>query len=532
MRLISIYCICLILIGLTQYNNAQIKVDDKSSLANLKANLKVLASDEFEGRETTTRGEKLASLYISTELEKYGVKPFGDNGTYFQNFNLLTSGYASESKINLLDDSNKLIGNFLLGDDFIKTGRGLSDSTYAKQLTKIVFAGYGVILKENNYDDYANIDVANKTVLILSGEPPKESNNQGAATPTSPRGFSNNDAKIKTAKEKGAVAVLVVVDERMKSFWGRMKEFGSQPSISYISSETQPIVKDIPIFTVGEKFVEGILSEEKYSYENINEMLKAKKIPEAFEINKKLKFDIIPFAKTVTSRNVVGLIEGTDPVLKNEYVVISAHYDHVGVRGNVVSNGADDDGSGTVAVLESARILSANMKSKRSVITMFHTGEEKGLLGSRYATDNGSFMKGVVANINMDMVGRESIDSIHCIGSNKLSTEFALLVQDENSKSVDFVLNYKYDDPNDPNRFYSRSDHYNYALKGIPVVFFFDDMKVDYHKPTDDVEKINFEKILKTAKLSCNIAVRVANLNHKLELDKKPDIEQPRQKRQ
>lgn len=139
-------------------------------------------------------------------------------------------------------------------------------------------------------------------------------------------------------------------------------------------------------------------------------------------------------------------------------------------------------------------------------------------------------MKKVVANINMDLIGRESVDSLNCIGSDRLSTEFAKIVKEENSKSVNLVLDYKYDDPNDQNRLYYRSDHYNFARKGIPVVFFVDDMKVDYHKPTDDGEKINFEIILRAVKLSSNIALHVANLDHKVVVDKKIEEEQPRQR--
>jgi hypothetical protein len=504
----------------TQVLFSQIKVDKKSSITYLKANLQVLSSNEFEGRETTTRGENLASLFIASELEKYGVKPYGDDSTYFQNFDLITSGYAIESKISLFDESNSSLGNFLLGDDFFKSGKGLSDSTFCKQSTGIVFASYGITQKENNYDDYAGIDVKGKTVLILSGEPFSDKGNVAGAKQMN---LFSNDTKVKLAKEKGAVGVFVIADERLKSYWNRIKEYVSQPITSLQSKDLPAEVKELPVFTVGEKFAEKILSGEKYSYEKLNELLKAKEPIQSFDINKKLKYDIRPFSKTVNSRNVIGLIEGTDPILKKEFIVLSAHFDHLGKHGGVVSHGADDDGSGTVAVLESARILSSNLQNKRSILTVFHTGEEKGLLGSSYAADNSDFISNVVADINMDMVGRESVDSIFCIGSDKLSTEFAYLVQEENSKSVDFVLNYKYDDPNDPNKFYFRSDHYNYAKKGIPVVFFFDDMKVDYHRPTDDVSKINFEKIQKAAELSSNIALHVANLDHKLVVDKKPE---------
>jgi hypothetical protein len=498
---------------------SQLKSDEKTSINYLKNNLQVLASDEFEGRETTTHGEKLASLFIASELGKYNVEPLGDKGTYFQNFDLLTSGYGTDSKIALLDNSGTPIFNFLMGDDFVRSGRGLADSSFAEQTTPIVFAGYGITAPEFNYDDYAKIDVKGKTVLILSGEPYSEKDN--FFNGDKPTQYSNTEFKVKTAKEKGAIGVLVVVDERMKSFWSRFKEFATQPSISFISKEPQEVSKNIPVFILGEEAVDKIFAGEKYTFEKINEILKAKGTLETFEFNKKLKYDIRPFSKNVNARNVVGLIEGTDPVLKNEFVVISAHFDHLGTRGNVVNNGADDDGSGTVAVLESARLLESAKQNKRSIIVLFNTGEEKGLLGSRYATENGSFMKNVVADINMDMVGRESVDSMHCIGSGKLSSEFAEIVKEENARTVNFVLNYKYDDPKDPNRFYSRSDHYNFAKKGIPVVFFFDDMRTDYHKPTDDVEKINFEKIYKTVILSSNIALHSANLDHRVIVDKK-----------
>ena len=171
---------------------SQNKIDDKTSLLYLKNNLKVLASDEFEGRETTTRGEKLASLFIASELEKYGVQPFGDAGTYFQNFELIASGYSEDAVISLLDDSDEPAGNFLIGDDFIKSGRGLADISFASQTTGIVFAGYGIIQKENNYDDYAGIDVKGKTVVILSGEPPK---GKDAPVLQNTPAFASNESK-------------------------------------------------------------------------------------------------------------------------------------------------------------------------------------------------------------------------------------------------------------------------------------------------------------------------------------------------
>ncbi|GBD89068.1 aminopeptidase YwaD precursor [bacterium BMS3Abin03] len=200
---------------------------------------------------------------------------------------------------------------------------------------------------------------------------------------------------------------------------------------------------------------------------------------------------------------------------------MTAHYDHLGKKGDEVYNGADDDGSGTVAILEAARRLSAMHKNKRSILIIFHAAEEKGLLGSKYLTENADFMNDIVADINIDMVGRKSDDSIYCIGSKKLSTEMYNLVREANKETVNFYLDYKFDDPDDPNRYYYRSDHYNYAKHNIPIVFFYDHMIEDYHKPTDDVEKINFEKIDKISTLITELALRIADLDHKLIVDKK-----------
>ncbi len=200
--------------------------------------------------------------------------------------------------------------------------------------------------------------------------------------------------------------------------------------------------------------------------------------------------------------------------------MLSAHYDHEGIVNDEIYNGADDNGSGTVAILEAGRRLALLKENKRSIILAFHTGEEKGLLGSKYLTKNSDFMSEVVSNINIDMVGREDTESIYSIGSGKLSTELYDLVEKVNSETVKFELDYTFDDPNDPNRYYYRSDHYNYAKQNIPIVFFYDHMTEDYHKPTDDVDKINFEKIEKVSTLITELALRIANLDHKLKLDK------------
>jgi Zn-dependent M28 family amino/carboxypeptidase len=227
----------------------------------------------------------------------------------------------------------------------------------------------------------------------------------------------------------------------------------------------------------------------------------------------------------VRAMNVIGFIPGTDPNLKNEFVAIGAHFDHLGVDGDgQVYNGADDDGSGTVAVLEAARVLNALKQNRRSILVVFHGAEEKGLIGSEFLTDttteNAFQMSQIVAQINVDMVGREHVDSLYVIGAGRLSSEMERLVVEVNREDSLFHFNYEFDREDDPNQFYSRSDHYNYARHRIPIVFFFDGMKEDYHKTSDDVEKIDFRKIEKVTRLITRLALRIANRDARLPVDR------------
>ena len=490
---------------------------------NIKANLEFLASDELEGREATTRGARIASLYIAMQLQKYGIKPFGDNGTYFQNFKMSITGYDTASTIQITDPVKEIINQFAYATDFGRGGRGSAASGNLIFTSGLVFAGYGISAPEFEYDDYKDLDVAGKTVLLLSGEPYSEDSTFFDGEDDTR--YSRGSYKIENAKNKGAVAVLYLPSERSIQYWRFFMMWSKSLSFSLPdTSEEESNAESIPAFLLSESMAESIFSSEEKSYQDIKSLVEQNEIPFAFYLNKDIKFNVISIGEIKDARNVVGIIEGNDPVLKNEYVSFGAHYDHEGIHNGVVYNGADDDGSGTVAILETAKAFALSKQNKRSVVVFFHTGEEKGLLGSSYSANHISYINNIVANINIDMVGRESIDSIYCIGSDKLSTELHNIVEDANKETVNFYLDYSFDDPNDPQRLYYRSDHINYARKGIPIVFFYDYMMQDYHKPTDDVDKINFEKILKTVKLVYNIGLEIANLDHRLVVDKKEEM--------
>ncbi|MBP7470123.1 MAG: M28 family peptidase [Flavobacterium sp.] len=229
------------------------------------------------------------------------------------------------------------------------------------------------------------------------------------------------------------------------------------------------------------------------------------------------------------SENIWAFIEGSEK--PEEIVVISAHYDHVGTKNVEVYNGADDDGSGTVALLEIAQALSKAKKEgngpKRSVLLLHLTGEEHGLLGSSYYSQNPLFpLANTIANVNIDMIGRhdefhnDSSNYIYVIGSDYLSTDLYNICEDVNKKYTKLFLDYKYNDRTDPNRFYYRSDHYNFAKNGIPSVFLFTGVHADYHQATDDVDRIEFDALAKRTQLAFAIVWELANRENRPVVDK------------
>ena len=492
----------------------------EKSLKYLRSNLNFLASDLLEGRETSTSGESLAAMYIAGELAKYGCKPFGDSGTYFENINLLATTLYNNSTIQFIDLKG-YSQTLSLGDDFYLSIKNVPSEKYSNIESSIIFAGYGISAKQYKYDDYSSLNCKGKTVLILNGTPVK--NNKSLFSKEDTKKYDDSYYKMSNAMEHGAIGLIMISDKSLSRYWRWLKARTLSKSFHLIQDNDKATTTDkdlIPFVIITEQVSKELLNGEKYSFDSLSVLVEKNEIPESFELNKKVEMNYKVYRETKSAKNIIGLIEGNNDNLKNEYVVLSAHYDHLGIVRGEIYNGADDNGSGTVAILEAARKISCAHNNKRSVLIIFHTGEEKGLLGSKYLTDHADFMKNIDADINIDMVGRGSTDSIFCIGSNKLSSEMHNIVEQVDSETVHFVFNYKYDDPNDPNRYYYRSDHYNYAKHNIPIVFFYDHMTKDYHKPTDDVDKINFEKIVKVSTLVTELANRIANKDHKLVIDK------------
>lgn len=489
------------------YTNKVYQNQEDESLMRLRTNLEFIASDELEGRDTGSKGARVAAKFIASRLKQYGIKPFGDDSTYFQNFELQSTKLDPNSELKYTGSDS--VKNLILGQEFapFKIGEPIEN-------TDIVFVGYGVSDSLSNYNDYEGLDVKGKTVLCMPGLPTREDDPDFLKT--TKRAQARSTGKADVAMQKGAAGAIVLLAERWNKNWSRLSRMVNRERINKI----EPEEKEINAAWVDSGMVKNLLSMPNLTYKDLIDTLAAGTVENGTVLNGKMSWNIAINQKILNARNVVGLLEGSDPNLKNEFVSVGAHYDHVGIgRDGQIYNGADDNGSGTVAILESARQAALLQENKRPILFLFYTGEEKGLLGAEHFVENFEQIKDVIVNLNMDMVGREHQDTMYVVGSGKLSGEFFEIVERSNKETVNFVFDYTLDDEDHPERIYYRSDHWQFAKNGIPVVFLTDYHDEDYHKPTDDADKINYEKLRRAALITTKIALNVANLDHRLIVD-------------
>lgn len=494
-RFVAVVCF----VGISTLTFAQVssvKYAETISAADLKKHLTYIASDELEGRDTGSEGQRKAAEYIADHFRNLGLQaiaPQADGSTgYFQKFNLYKNGWQ-DAYIKVGD------GKRMHFKEFFPNGLvNIPEET----TTQLVFAkginfpkdlsGKGVVFFQPDNDDK---DVAKETTEAAFVA--------GASVVFM---ISNaDDDKFKTlAAERQAIL----------SRYNRMR-------LEATGGTSKPT--ENPSFVVSPSLAADMLGVSK------------RKLMKAKSGKKKLK----PSAVTIKSKrgdelvetmNVMGFMEGTDK--KDEVIVITAHYDHVGVdRKGEIYNGADDDGSGTCSVLELAEAF-AKAKAegngpRRSILFMTVTGEEKGLLGSRYFTDVDPIipLNQLVCDLNIDMIGRVDKEHegnekyVYLIGSDKLSSELHAVSERANEQYINFDLDYTFNDPNDPNRFYYRSDHYNFAKNKIPVIFYFTGVHEDYHRPGDDVEKIMFPKYQEIVRLVFHTAWDLANRDKRIVVD-------------
>lgn len=488
---------------------------------NLKKHLSVIASEKMEGRETGTEGQRKAAAYIEAQFKIIGLTPPKALNGYQQLYPLYEDSTDVTSCSLNIGNTELTYGEHYYTIVMANTSKNITAN-------ELVFAGYGI--SDEKYDDYKNLDVKGKVVVMCLGEP----NENGKYLVTGTSGYSKYtypgvSPKIKTATEKGAAAVIFINPSMMNI--SRSLANGNKKSKLYLppSGEENTVNYLIVSHSVLKTFFpewepDSLVETAQESMPFNTASYKAVKQPFIFNYKKE--------RQVINASNVLGIIEGTDK--KDEYVFLTAHYDHLGKKNDKIYYGADDDGSGTCAVLNMAEAFAkakaAGHGPRRTIVFMAVSGEEKGLWGSEYYSNHPVFpLDKTSVDLNTDMVGRidterknaDSLNYVYVVGHDKLSSELPVINEGVNKKYTHLVLDYKFDDPNDPERIYYRSDHYNFARKGVPVLFFYDGMlKADYHKPTDTIDKINWDLYQKRVRLIFHTAWEMANRDAMLKRDK------------
>ena len=470
----------------------------------LKNHLYILAGPDMEGRNTPSAGLEKAAVYIENHFKSLGLTAVAENG-YQQPYSLYTDSVASSTL--------SLKGKALeAGKDFMMPSGNYGFSINSGE---VVFVGYG--LSDSTRNDYKDIDVRGKVVLMLSGMPPSATQGAPGGTGGARRmtGFVNKQA---IAAQFGALAVLQIQANFSPMMRGGA---GSRPYMDLYRKSTPP-----NLCMIKPEIAEAITG---MTNDDLTKIANEGKTGKAFPA--KLSMAMDKRVNQMATANVLGYMEGTD--LKDEVLVITAHYDHVGKTGETIFYGADDDGSGTVGVLEIAQAFAEAKKAgfgpRRSIVFMTVSGEEKGLWGSAYYANNPVFsLENTVADLNIDMIGRigseyqtdkDSANYVYIIGDDKLSSALRPISETANSMYTKMKLDYKYNDPKDPNRFYYRSDHYNFAEKGVPIIFYFNGTHADYHRATDTPDKIHYPLMAKRAQLVFATAWEIANRNERIPRD-------------
>jgi len=472
-----------------------------------------LASDSLKGRSSPSPELDVAAHYIAHVFESNGFQAV--QGSYFNRVPLNIVSLGEENGLAVTKEGTTRSYE-------IKTEFTPFDMTANRSVSgPIVFAGYGITAPEFFYDDYGGIEVRGKIVFVLRHEPGEEDTSsvfEGAKATK----YSNVVEKVRIAQEHGAVAVMVATDPLNHTLltprgfpWPSLSKFLPKDALP-ISLGTDEERK-IPVVHVGVEVISQLFGSVD-SLRNLQQAIDKSVSPRSFEIaSSTAVIQTSTAIKDMTAQNVVGYLEGTDPSLKKEIVVVGAHYDHVGTQKtgqpgeDLIFNGADDNASGTTALLAVAAAFGHSpVKPKRSVLLMAFAAEERGLLGSRSYVENPLFpLDQTVAMLNLDMVGRNSYDSLSVIGGSK-SPDLAQIAQEENAK-VGFTLVVE-------NLSSGGSDHMSFQQKNVPFLFFFSGFHPDYHKVTDHADLLNIPKIARVATLTFRTAWRVANEDRKYKL--------------
>ena len=515
--------------------------------------LTYISSDEVEGRAVFTAGFGLAAAYIEDHLKAWGVKPAGDHGSYLQTVRVLGVKTTSHATVSVTVGGETRTFADSEGITFPKNMGGKRRFT----VDRVEFAGYGLDAPGAPHMDFRGKDVKDAVVVWLGNNGPKNldlstfrrllagrnryaTEQLGAAASIGPEAVAGGAGRGGAAAADGGGRAGGAGGGR-----GAPIPAADFTTVQRLDTPAPPTV------SANDAFFTFLFSQAPEKYDELKRRASAREDLPSFRLTGVTITFIVDadyeVVRTQLTKNVVGLIEGRDPQLKSTYVAFGAHYDHLGyAEGEVtrgdggarragavgrvtpgaeddrVWNGADDDGSGTVAIMAIAKAFAEGPRPKRSLIFVWHTGEERGLWGSRYFADYPTVpIDTIVAQLNIDMIGRNRDDkaseanTVYLVGSDRISSELHALNRAANAAMPKpLTLSYEMNDPSDLEQVYYRSDHYSYAAKGIPIIFFTTGLHPDYHANTDEVSKIEFDKMTRITQMICETGARLANLDH------------------
>lgn len=497
----------------------------KANKEAIRAHLSILADDLLEGRETGTRGFDIAARYVTAQFMQYGVRPKGDKDSFLQQVAMRSTALVAGSTVVEIESAAG-VEPLSAASDFLILVNEVDDRSSAA--TPLVFVGYGIRAGRFNYDDYASVDVKGKIVVMLEGKPGSFPSEEGAH-------FGNLREKRKLAASLGAVGMVVLwtpSTEKRVPFKVASQHFAI-PAIKWVDSagkaaESLPGMQDTLALSVGA--AKKLFSQVDARLEDIYAAAAANQALPYIDLKMALRFTRKTESKDIKSANVVGMIEGSDPKLKNEFVVFSAHLDHLGQikekSGDNIYNGAMDNASGVATLIETARLFSQlTVKPRRSILLIALTGEEKGLMGSGYFAENPTVpIDTIVANVNLDMpLLTFDFKNLVAFGAEHSSLKGNV------TRAVKALGLELIPDPSPEDNFFVRSDHYNFVRQGVPSIFLAtgtgsfkkdeDGTKMwkefratHYHKPSDDLNlPFNFTAAARFAQVNFNIAREIAN---------------------
>ncbi len=472
------------------------------SADSIRSYLTVLASDSLEGRETGRLGQKKAALYIEN---------------HYKNLNIPTTVQKHPLNARANTGYNLVINNsyFVYYQDFYYAPFKF-DSLYIEN--EIIVSGFGI--NQNNYHDFADGDLNAKNVLVSWTKPIwKKRFRHSSGSPQQLATLGEFISNLLSQKPK----MLFIDVDSIPSIISEIEN--DSQLLNYLSSLSIPVI--FMNRNTSEKFFP---SETELLYSDYLLRIQKKQKSNSYSFKGDVYLKLIKDNERLLGENIIAYLQGGSQ--KNECLVISSHYDHLGIKDSLIYHGADDNGSGTSAIMEMARIFykakTDGHAPERSILFLNVSGEEKGLLGSKFYVKHPFIdLKNTIADLNIDMIGRtdekhdslNEVNYIYLIGANRLSNDLAAINIEMNTKYVQLDLDYTFDREGDPNRFYQRSDHYNFAKNNVPVIFYFNGIHSDYHEPTDILSKIDFNLIKKRTSLVFLTAWELVNRKERIKMN-------------